>query len=79
MSRRGLTVAGLAVAGGAGYYLYSTGGDPKAAQKKLEGKLITCLIVRDVAEVWDLGDASEASRKLKNEAPGRRRRSKEAG
>ncbi|KIW11599.1 hypothetical protein PV08_10900 [Exophiala spinifera] len=36
MSRRGLTIAGLAVAGGAGYYLYSAGGDPKVAQKKVE-------------------------------------------
>merc|ERR1712225_216091 len=36
MSRRGLTIAGLALAGGAGYYLYSAGGDPKVAQKKME-------------------------------------------
>ncbi|KAJ9625373.1 uncharacterized protein PV06_07605 [Exophiala oligosperma] len=36
MSRRGLTIAGLALAGGAGYYLYSAGGDPKVAQKNLE-------------------------------------------
>jgi hypothetical protein len=40
MSRRGLTVAGLALAGGAGYYLYSAGGDPKVAQKKMEGRSI---------------------------------------
>jgi hypothetical protein len=37
MSRRGLTIGGLAVAGGVGYYLYSAGGDPKVAQKKFEG------------------------------------------
>ncbi|EXJ84927.1 hypothetical protein A1O3_05602 [Capronia epimyces CBS 606.96] len=36
MSRRGLTVAGLAIAGGAGYYLYNAGGDPKTAEKKFE-------------------------------------------
>jgi len=36
MSRRGLTVAGLAVAGGAGYYLYSAGGSPKVAEKQFE-------------------------------------------
>lgn len=39
MSRNGLTVAGLAVAGGVGYYLYSAGGDPKVAQKNLEGSI----------------------------------------
>lgn len=37
MSRRALTIGGLLVAGGAGYYLYSAGGDPKVAQKNLEG------------------------------------------
>ncbi|KAK5070542.1 hypothetical protein LTR64_000213 [Lithohypha guttulata] len=36
MSRRGLAVLGLAAAGGAGYYLYSAGGDPKAAEKHFE-------------------------------------------
>jgi len=36
MSRRSITVLGLAVAGGAGYYLYSAGGDPKVAQKMAE-------------------------------------------
>ncbi|KIX06796.1 uncharacterized protein Z518_04772 [Rhinocladiella mackenziei CBS 650.93] len=36
MSRRGLTIAGLAVAGGVGYYLYIAGGDPKAARKQFE-------------------------------------------
>jgi len=35
-SRNGLTIAGLAVAGAAGYYLYSAGGDPKVAEKQLE-------------------------------------------
>lgn len=38
MSRRGLTIAGLAVAGGAGYYLYSAGGSPKVAEKQFEGQ-----------------------------------------
>ncbi|EXJ85708.1 hypothetical protein A1O1_06076 [Capronia coronata CBS 617.96] len=36
MSRRGLTIAGLAVASGAGYYLYKAGGDPKTAEKRFE-------------------------------------------
>jgi hypothetical protein len=37
MSRRGLTVVGLAAAGGVGYYLYNAGGDPKVAKKNVEG------------------------------------------
>ncbi|KAI9872935.1 MAG: hypothetical protein M1823_008042, partial [Watsoniomyces obsoletus] len=36
MSRRGLTVVGLADAGGVGYYLYNAGGDPKVAKKNVE-------------------------------------------
>ena len=38
MSRRTLTGVGLAVVGAGGYYLYSAGGDPKVAQKKVERK-----------------------------------------
>ena len=38
MSQRALQVGGLAVLGGVGYYFYQAGGDPKAAQKKAEGK-----------------------------------------
>lgn len=37
MPNRGVTIGGLAVAGGVGYYLYSAGGDPKVAEKKFEG------------------------------------------
>jgi hypothetical protein len=37
MSRRALTIGGLVVAAGAGYYLYAAGGDPKVAQKNIEG------------------------------------------
>ncbi|KAF7506078.1 hypothetical protein GJ744_012229 [Endocarpon pusillum] len=36
MSRRAVTAAGLAAAGGVGYYLYKAGGDPKVAEKKFE-------------------------------------------
>lgn len=36
--RRVFTFGGLAAAGGAAYYLYSAGGDPKLAEKKLERK-----------------------------------------
>jgi hypothetical protein len=31
---------GLAGAGGIGYYLFSAGGNPKAAEKKFEGELL---------------------------------------
>jgi hypothetical protein len=39
MSGRALQLGGLALAGGVGYYLYTAGGDPKAAQKRAEGQL----------------------------------------
>lgn len=34
--RRALVFGGTAVAAAGGYYLYSAGGDPKVAQKKIE-------------------------------------------
>ena len=37
MSRRGITILGGALLAGAGYYLYTAGGDPKVAQKNFEG------------------------------------------
>jgi hypothetical protein len=40
-SNRVVTLLGAAAAGGVGYYLYTAGGDPKAAQKKAEG---TCAV-----------------------------------
>ena len=40
MSRRGVTVVGLAAAGGVGYYLYTAGGDPNVAQKNFKGLFI---------------------------------------
>ncbi|KAF2875665.1 hypothetical protein BDV95DRAFT_279776 [Massariosphaeria phaeospora] len=36
MSQRVLTTVGLVAAGGGAYYLYSAGGNPKLAEKKLE-------------------------------------------
>lgn len=36
MSRRFLTYGGLTALGGATYYLYNAGGDPKLAEKKAE-------------------------------------------
>lgn len=40
MSRRAVTVVGLTAAAGAGYYLYTAGGDPKVAQKNFQGRSI---------------------------------------
>lgn len=31
-------ILGLAAAGGVGYYLYKSGGDPKVAEKQFESK-----------------------------------------
>jgi len=45
MSRKLLGWGGVALAGAGGYYLYSAGGDPKLAEKKMEresGILRTC-------------------------------------
>jgi hypothetical protein len=39
MLRRPVVLGSVAVAGAAGYYLYTAGGDPKAAEKKLQSKL----------------------------------------
>lgn len=36
MSRKVLTYGGLTALGGATYYLYNAGGDPKLAEKKVE-------------------------------------------
>jgi hypothetical protein len=51
MPNRPLVVGGLAIAGAAGYYLYSAGGDPKVAEKKFERKwflnrIVECLNLR---------------------------------
>jgi hypothetical protein len=45
MPNRPLVVGGLAIAGAAGYYLYSAGGDPKVAEKKFERKLSLILSI----------------------------------
>jgi hypothetical protein len=39
MANRPLLLGGAAVAGGAAYYLYKAGGDPKVAEKTFESKL----------------------------------------
>ena len=42
-SSRVWQVGGVAAVGGIGYYLYSAGGSPKVAEKKMEGKIYHCL------------------------------------
>ena len=36
---RALKIGGTVAAVGAGYYFYQAGGDPKAAQKRFEGRI----------------------------------------
>ncbi len=38
MAGRAVRIGGILAAAGAGYYLYTAGGDPKVAQKQAEGK-----------------------------------------
>jgi hypothetical protein len=73
MSRRALTIGGLVVAGGVGYYLYSAGGDPKVAQKNFEGMLAWCPPSFSISLLTHptTADASKASAKLKSEVPGK--------
>lgn len=50
MSQRAfLTIGGVVAAGGA-YYLYKAGGDPKAAQKRIERELSAIFYASDVAD-----------------------------
>ena len=51
MSRRAVPILGAALAAGAGYYLYNAGGDPKAAQKHLEG-LWKYQILTSIANIY---------------------------
>lgn len=81
MSRRAVTVLGLAAAGGAGYYLYSAGGDPKVAQKMAEGMLGQTWHYRQLL-TRSAADASKASAKVKEEvnaAPGRGKEAEKRG
>ena len=41
MAGRVVKIGGVLAAAGAGYYLYTAGGDPKVAQKQAEGKTRT--------------------------------------
>ena len=48
-ARRGLLIGGTAVLGFGGYYLYQAGGDPKVAEKKLEGMIMFITSIRQRA------------------------------
>lgn len=78
---------GLTAAGGVGYYLYSAGGSPKAAEKQFEGMsrhptptfslnyeldLLSHMTLSLVSVLTKaLADMSKASAKVKGELPGR--------
>ncbi|KAI9746549.1 MAG: hypothetical protein M1818_000262 [Claussenomyces sp. TS43310] len=69
-------IAGLAVAGGVGYYLYGAGGSAKAAEKQFEGSQTPHSSKPKGTMLADLStlttaDVSKASAKLKSEMPGK--------
>ncbi|KAK6432310.1 hypothetical protein LTR95_011523 [Oleoguttula sp. CCFEE 5521] len=58
MSNRAIPAVGVAVAAAAGYYLYQSGGDPKAAEKRLEAdaaKLRSKASTTNTSEVQNKG------------------------
>ncbi|EKD16536.1 calcofluor white hypersensitive protein [Drepanopeziza brunnea f. sp. 'multigermtubi' MB_m1] len=61
--------AGLVAAGGVGYYLYKAGGNPKVAEKQVEGML----------HPLSDPDLSRASAKIKSEIPGRAHEAQKEG
>lgn len=69
---------GLAAAGGVGYYLYSAGGSPKVAEKKLEGASELDDKQRILAN-HSIADLAKASAKIKGEMPGRGKEAQKTG
>lgn len=69
MSRRGVTILGLAAAGGVGYYLYTAGGDPKVAEKNFKGTNHEH-IPSSQSLISLSADAAKAEAKVKSEIPG---------
>lgn len=74
MSKKAPLFLGLTAAGGVGYYLYSAGGNPTAAEKKFESMFHLShrrhLIVSS-ADPRYLGDVHKASAEVKSHLPGR--------
>lgn len=64
---------GLTAAGGIGYYLYSAGGNPKAAEKKFESMPVTLFLrSRNLMLTTAIpGDIHKASAEVKSHLPGR--------
>lgn len=76
MSRSRAPLAiGLAAAGGVGYYLYSAGGSPRAAEKQFESELTQHnpdeLDMLQLYSHKTLGDAHHVAAKIKGEVPRR--------
>jgi len=78
MSRRFATYGGLAALGGATYYLYSAGGDPKLAEKKAERMYLGAGLDRTQTDRY-IDDAATAARRLRGDYPGQDKEAKKAG
>jgi hypothetical protein len=71
MFRRPVVLASIAVAGAAGYYLYTAGGDPKAAEKKFSSECALSIAEREILDAdVKADDAAAASSALKSRLPG---------
>ena len=72
MFRRPVVLGGVAVAGAAGYYLYTAGGDPKVAEKRLQSasRSPTAPERETRLTTRPKGDAASASAAIKARLPG---------
>jgi hypothetical protein len=76
--RQPLIIGGVAAVGGISYYLYSAGGDPKLAEKKLERKLPDDVPTKPyLTPVVD--DAANLTRRARGDFPGQDKEAKKAG
>lgn len=75
--RRFATFGGLAAVGAGTYYLYSAGGDPKLAEKKMERKRLPYELSSTKLTTTD--DAANATRRVRGDFPGQDKEAKKAG
>lgn len=79
MSKKGVSALALAVVGGAGYYLYSAGGDSNVAQKKFEGQDDSAFTSTIHFLIFSAADAREAQAKIKGNVPGKEKEYEKRG